>query len=224
MSERRLHAFDLDDTLIPGSLVERAFWKLHQDGNINLPDERIAALANSRDLHIQPDGRLTQNSGDYIAQIVKGAIDGTRGLPLKAVRRAAQEVAEEDVNRVFPEMQQILDTIKGAGEDIAIISGSVDHFVHPLARRLGAKLSSGSRFYTVGGEIHRWRVHADRTENKDLIMLAMCRNIGAVAYAAYGDSYSDLPMLAASQNPHAVNPRPALRQAAEENGWGIIDC
>lgn len=224
MSERRLHAFDLDDTLIPGSLVERAFWKLVETGYIVLTDEQLGSLTAAQAEHVLPNGRLGNDSGDYIASIVKATIDGTRGLPLRVIQHAAQEVAEEDALRVFPEMQERINTIKDEGDSVAIISGSIDHFVHPLARRLGARLSSGSRFYVAGGEIHRWREHQDRTKNKDKIMLAMCRNIGAVAYAAYGDSISDLPMLVAAQNPYAVNPQPKLRAAAKENNWPVIDC
>jgi len=41
--------------------------------------------------------------------------------------------------------------------------------------------------------------------------------------AAYGDHHSDAPMLAASRNPHAVNPNGMLERIAKEKGWPILD-
>lgn len=43
-----------------------------------------------------------------------------------------------------------------------------------------------------------------------------------LAYA-YGDHYSDSPLLAAAQHPFAVTPGPTLQRLAEKEGWGILD-
>ena len=40
---------------------------------------------------------------------------------------------------------------------------------------------------------------------------------------AYSDSITDLPMLEAVGNPYAVNPDKALRKAAAERGWPVLD-
>ena len=40
---------------------------------------------------------------------------------------------------------------------------------------------------------------------------------------AYSDSITDLPMLEAVGHPNAVNPDKALRKAAAERGWPVLD-
>lgn len=40
---------------------------------------------------------------------------------------------------------------------------------------------------------------------------------------AYGDHYSDTPLLAAAEHPFAVTPGPTLQRQAEKEGWGILD-
>jgi phosphoserine phosphatase len=42
-------------------------------------------------------------------------------------------------------------------------------------------------------------------------------------YAAYGDTFPDLPMLEMSENPVAVYPDKELRQAAVKRGWRILE-
>jgi phosphoserine phosphatase len=42
-------------------------------------------------------------------------------------------------------------------------------------------------------------------------------------YAAYGDTFPDVPMLEMSENPVAVHPDKELRQAAIERGWRILE-
>ena len=42
-------------------------------------------------------------------------------------------------------------------------------------------------------------------------------------YAAYGDTFSDVPMLEMSENPVAVHPDKELREAALARGWRILE-
>lgn len=41
--------------------------------------------------------------------------------------------------------------------------------------------------------------------------------------AAYGDHYSDLPLLEAAEQPFAVTPGPTLARHAKENGWPVLE-
>ena len=62
-------------------------------------------------------------------------------------------------------------------------------------------------------------------ENKAAAMQELAEREGydlAASYA-YSDSATDLPMLSAVGHPHAVNPDKALRKAAVEKGWPVLD-
>jgi phosphoserine phosphatase len=53
--------------------------------------------------------------------------------------------------------------------------------------------------------------------------LAMARGYDLAECYAYSDSSSDLPLLEAVGHPSAVNPDRALRRAAVENAWPILE-
>lgn len=225
MSEYRLHAFDLDNTLIPGSLVERAFWRLATAGHMRLADALLADLAIERDKHRLADGHLSESSGPYIGRIVAAYVDGTRDMPLSLIRRFARTLAEEDSQRVYPIMRDVLNRAKAQDMGIvAVLSGSPDHFVGPVARALGADVATGSRFHHSRGRIHPARIQEDRGYNKHVIVAGLSRRLGAIPVSAYGDSMSDFSMLHMVPHPYAVNPTPELRVEATARNWTIIDC
>jgi len=221
----RLHVFDLDDTLVPGVLAERAFWQLADAGYVDLPSERIETLAAQRQQLMRPDGSFgsSPEADSYIWATVDATIDGTKGVPMAAIRRLARDQAEQDAEKIFAPMRDVLKVIAASGDATAIISGSIDHFVHPLARQLGINVSTGSRFYTARGAIHRARPPEARHSNKEVLVRSIAKSLGATAYAGYGDSMRDFSMLLAVQHPHAVNPSPELRAQAIARAWPIIE-
>ncbi|HSX33433.1 MAG TPA: haloacid dehalogenase-like hydrolase [Candidatus Saccharimonadales bacterium] len=219
MTKRRVHAFDLDGTLVPGSLTERAFWHLAEMGELRLSDDRVATLAAWR----QRFEETVRPDHDYAVDIVAAIVEGTRGIPVQTLRRMAAERAEADYELIYPEMKGALARARRPNQALVLISGSMDIFVRAFGRRLGAAAVTGSRFYTQGGAIHHSKP-ARGLPAKDDVLLGMCESLGGTPYAAYGDTSQDLPMLIASAHPHAVNPDMALRAAAESLGWPIIDC
>jgi|GEM_PF-1255850 len=212
--ERKVHAFDLDGTLAPGSLVERAFSNLLERGDLNLSDDEIDGILSFRDV----------DESEYIRQAVRGFSDGIRGLQVKYLRRIARMIAQEDVTNIYPEMQNILDTIKEDGEDIVIISGSPRMFVEAFGHEIGAQVSDGTHHFSARGAIHETRPRRKAIWEKDKHLISICRSIGGQAVSAYGNAMNDFSMLARVPRPTAVNPLPNLREAALERDWPIIDC
>src|SRR5687767_11378192 len=116
MTEANLHAFDLDDTLVPGSSTERGFWKLAEYGALRLPDETLSHLAARRiDRTLAPQ-QPDSNFG-YDWEIVLAFVAAVKnGLAVKDLKRASKEVAEEDVENIYPVMLERVNEVKAAGD------------------------------------------------------------------------------------------------------------
>ena len=212
--DRKIHAFDVDGTLMPGAVVEHACNKILSDGQRRLRDSEIERILSYKEL----------DNNEYIRQVVQGFSEGTKGLSIKYLRRLANEVGEKDAANIFPEMQVILDSIKDAKEDIVLISGSPRIFVEALGRRLGATVSDGTHHYSARGIIHQTRPRRKTIHEKDKHLRSICRSLGGQAISAYGDSNNDISMLFSVPNPVAVNPLPGLKELAMDNNWQIIEC
>lgn len=225
MSERHIHAFDLDNTLVNGCLTERAVWKIAEHRPLtDMQQSSLEVLAKERATLLKADGTLAgDKAGDYIWRSVYAFVDIVRGVPLKTMRRIAEELAEQDAGAVYTEMRTKINAIRDGGDIAVVISASPGLLVSAFSRRIGAAASAGSRYYRQGNEMHRWRPPRD-PHAKNHTLQAMCDRLGGSAVAAYGDTLSDLAMLNMVEQPHAVNPVPELRAHATSQGWPIIDC
>ena len=74
--DRKIHAFDVDGTLMPGAVVEHAFNKILSDGQIRLTDSEIERILSCKEL----------DNNEYIRQVVQGFSEGTKGLSIKYLR------------------------------------------------------------------------------------------------------------------------------------------
>lgn len=213
--ELRVHAFDLDNTLVPGSLVERAFSVLVNQGRLNLSDEEVAKII---------EYKTAGNHSEYIREVVAGFSEGIKGLSIKGLRKTARALAEQDRERIFPEIEEVLYEIRSHNEEIVILSGSPRIFVEAFGRSIGARVADGTHHYVARGRIHETRPRAKAIWEKDKHLKSICESIGGVAVSAYGDTMNDYPMLLMVPQPVAVNPLPSLREKALEHRWPIIDC
>jgi HAD superfamily hydrolase (TIGR01490 family) len=116
-----------------------------------------------------------------------------------------------------------------AGEHVALISATFDLVADEAAAYLGCDVAlatvmerDGHGRYTgavqgsvvCGAEkVERVRDWADRTFGEDGWTLAR----------AYGDHYTDVPLLEAAVVPNAVNPGPTLKRKAKRQGWNILN-
>ncbi|MYF55165.1 HAD-IB family hydrolase [Candidatus Poribacteria bacterium] len=124
--------------------------------------------------------------------------------------------------KIFPEAISQIEEHKENGDQIVLLTGSLDFIVMPIAEYLGVDSvlapslgELGSRFV---GELKSEPLIG---EQKAIVMKKFAEDVGIsldVCYA-YGDSQSDLPMLNCVGNPVVVNPSRALRQKALSTGW-----
>jgi phosphoserine phosphatase len=141
------------------------------------------------------------------------------------VQRIVSEAIDVVVDPlVHAEAFDVIDTHRAAGRAIVIISASGSDVVEPIARRMGADFVVASELQTRDGRYTGNITFYAYGEAKAQAMreLATAQGWNLAECWAYTDSSTDLPMLEAVGQPHAVNPDAALRTIAEERGWSIL--
>ena len=112
------------------------------------------------------------------------------------------------------------------GHIVAIISGSTQYSVRPLAEHLG-----------IPDQYMCTRLEAKDGRLTGKVVPPVCLGTGKIVWAErfaadhgvdlsasyfYTDSYSDLPLLERVGHPIAVNPDPRLRRLAKKRGWPLV--
>jgi|CXWL01.1.fsa_nt_gi HAD superfamily hydrolase (TIGR01490 family) len=115
---------------------------------------------------------------------------------------------------------------RGAGQEIVLVTGSLDFLMESLAGVLGggsvlaARLEERDGRFT--GKLAGGPVIAEEKRRR-MLEFAVRNRIEMKQCHAYGDSSADLSMLEAVGFPHAVNPDRKLRAIACKRDWPIHD-
>ncbi len=168
-----------------------------------------------------------------------------RGAGHEAVRRAAEDglrvlhgftpeelralVAEalEPVLRplVYAEPLQLVEQHRARGDRVYIVSATLQEIVQAIADDLGFDGALGTVCEVRGGAYTGHAVRALHAGNKAACVRELAEREGfdLADCTAYSDSHTDLPFLEAVGRPVAVNPDRALRAAAAERGWPVLE-
>ena len=209
--------FDVDGTIAPGSVSERAFWHMQQTGVFNIADADLQRLD---ELRSEVDLNAYHHTRDNLYD------RAIRGVSVSAVRRIAEQVADAVMSEAYPEILDEINDYKDRGFALGMISGSPDMFVQKL-KPLGFHVATGTRYFHNRHIYHEARPPKSRAEEKHDFALGMARRLGLRGVtAAFGNSMSDLSMLEIAEHPVAVNPDLGLREIAKSDPdrWRIIDC
>jgi phosphoserine phosphatase len=114
---------------------------------------------------------------------------------------------------------------QAAGRDIVLVSTSGEELVRPIAELLGISDIIATRMVVEDGRYTGTVEFYAAGPNKVVGVreLADRRGYDLADCYAYSDSASDLPLLESVGHPSAVNPDRALRRAALENSWPILE-
>src|SRR5688500_3973821 len=137
------------------------------------------------------------------------------------VRETLHDIVEP---MVYAEAADLIEEHRAAGREIVIVSSSGAEMVAPIGEMLGVDRVVATRMVTVDGRYTREIDFYAYGEGKAVAIREVAAESGydlADCYA-YSDSITDLPMLAAVGHPTAVNPDRALRRAAAEHGWPVL--
>jgi alcohol-forming fatty acyl-CoA reductase len=208
--------FDLEGTVVASNLVESYLWARLT----TLPRSRwggeLAALARSLPRYLRDERR---DRGDFIRAFLRryagAGEDELQGL-------ADDVLGDALLQRALPEAVRQIRRHRAAGHRTILITGAIDVLVRPLEGLFDEVVAS--RMHVAGGVLTG---HLQQPPLVDEARAAWMTRHAATAGLdlsgcyAYGDSYSDRPLLELVGHPVAVNPDPALYAHARRRRWPI---
>jgi HAD superfamily hydrolase (TIGR01490 family) len=206
--------FDMDNTLVPGPSIEIGFFRyLWQDGVVGWPELWRSfhfALRQMPPISLSP---LRRNKRYLL------------GLEVSQIEHLAQEYVELFVMpRVASRALGRLAHHKQAGHVVAVVSGSPECLVKPLAEKLGVPLVFGAKLEAQSG-VYTGRVFAPlpygEGKSRYIERLAAQYNLDLGRSYAYGDSPGDFHALQLVGHPFVVNPIRGMARIAKEQGWPV---
>lgn len=126
----------------------------------------------------------------------------------------------------FPEVIEMLETHRRAGDLLVLASASPEFYVREIGRRLGFDLILGTPVETEPRmaffpdlENHKGAAKVERLRS----LMPDCFEDGVLRNShGYTDSTADLPMLGICQQATLVNPSAELTAIGERHGWRIV--
>ncbi|MFW3170156.1 HAD family hydrolase [Geodermatophilus sp. CPCC 206100] len=211
--------FDLDKTVIAKSSTLAFGRPFFQGGLINRRAVLKGAYAQFVFSLAGADAQQMERMRAQITQMCTG-------WDVATVHEIVRETLHDIVDPlVYAEAADLIEEHRAAGREIVIVSSSGAEMVEPIGEMLGADRVVATRMVTVDGHYTGEIDFYAYGENKAVAVREVAAENGydlADCYA-YSDSVTDLPMLSEVGHPTAVNPDRALRRAAAERGWPVLE-
>ncbi len=217
---RRIAAFfDLDKTVLATSSTLAFARPFRAEGLIDARSAIKSAYAQAMFRLGGADEKQMQRMRDHLTGLVAG-------WEVAQIRQIVDETLHEIVPPlVFAEAADLIADHRRRGHDVVIVSASGAEVVAPIARLLGADHAAATTMRIEDGrytaEIENYCFGPGKVVEME--RLAATHGYDLAGSYAYSDSSTDLPMLEAVGLPTAVNPDRALRKAAEERDWPILE-
>ncbi|MFC7309322.1 HAD family hydrolase [Streptomyces monticola] len=210
---RRIAFFDVDETLLAGKGM-LSFWHFWS-----------ARLALCGSVPATP-----RSAGADRETLNRAYFTLFAGVPLVQLESAARQWYEEyrgGPDAYLPETVNALLWHRASGHEIALVTGSAEALVRPLAEDLGAHHMLATEVLTdaagaLTGEVRQPMIGAAKLTAAAALIRR--RGVRARDCFAYGDHSSDLPLLSAVGNPVAVGDDPVLTARAATEGWRLIEA
>lgn len=211
----RLVIFDIDGTLVPGASSEVRFARYLWRKGVLGPRQVLAfAWFTLRYWLCYPRTILQKN---------KAYLSGLQVAEVAAF--AAAFVRAELLSALYAPTLARLREHQGAGDAVALLSGTPDFIAHALATTLHAQTSIGAVCAQAGGRYSARPPHSHpHGPGKVIAAREISERMGlSLAQAvAYGDSVHDAWLFRAVGQGVAVMPDEGLRAAAQGEGWEIF--
>jgi phosphoserine phosphatase len=124
------------------------------------------------------------------------------------------------VERIFPEMQQLVRQLQAQGCDVWAVSSTNEWVIRAGMRHFGI---ARDHILAAAVEIDKMKVtdRLVRVPSGDGKPEAMQKVIKTSPDVAFGNSRWDTEMLALAQHAFAINPNPDLAETARQRGWTV---
>jgi HAD superfamily hydrolase (TIGR01490 family) len=213
--KKTIAAFDIDGTILPGNSAERIF---------------IRYLIARRALRLSDAVRYIMN---VPVRLPRGWIRATKGnksyLKGKSTIRlnslAEQCFLEEIAPRISDRALERIAEHRSRGEEIVLLSGTLDVLLDRFAEHLGADHSHGSNLIISNGKYTGEIEGIYPYGSAKAAIVKSCYS--SVSYdlsgsSAYANHHTDLEFLGLFGHPAIVNPNSRLTAEAKELGIDII--
>jgi HAD superfamily hydrolase (TIGR01490 family) len=212
--------FDLDKTVIARASIMAFSRPLHRGGLLKRTSMARGAWSQLAYLTVGADEqRLVR-----IREAVLGATAGWDRMRVRELIEASLDAVIGPI--VFAEARELIGRHRQAGRLLYLVSAAPSDLVEPLAEYLGMQgaIASIPEIDDAGRYTGRMAFYASGPAKAHAVRdLARLEDIDLSASFAYSDSATDIPMLDAVGHPVAVNPDRALRKAALERQWEILN-
>lgn len=209
-----LAVFDIDGTLVTGS-TERAFGRHLMRRGLIGPRQAAA--------HLLFLPRYLPRCGLHVLQKNKAYLTGLPSARLAAEAEAFVSEALEE--RWFEPAVARLRWHRERGDDVLLLSGTLEWLAHALARALGVSAVCATELDTREGYVASGfpRCHPfGKVKTQLLRAYAGEHGIDLADTYAYANSSQDLDLLLAVGTAVAVLPDRNLLRAAQSRGWEVI--
>ncbi len=210
--------FDLEGTVVASNLVESYLWaRLSVTPRTRWPGE-LADLARSMPRYLRAERR---DRGDFVRAFLR-RYEGAREEQLREL--VDDVLADALLQRVMPHAARQIRRHRAAGHRTVLITGAIDVLVAPLEGLFDEVIAS--RMHVRDGVLTGYLESpplVDEARAAWLRHYAPEHGIDLSGSYAYGDSYSDRPLLELVGTPAAVNPDPALYVHAKQRHWPILN-
>jgi alcohol-forming fatty acyl-CoA reductase len=210
--------FDLEGTVVGSNVIEAYLWARLCDLPRGRWPAELVDLAWRLPKYLAAERR---DRGEFLRTFMRRYADVDEALLAQLVR---DRLADALLRRSRPQAIRQIRRHRAAGHRTVLITGTVDVLVAPLgvlfdevvASRLDVRDGVYSGFLAspplVGEARAAWLAGYAQSAGADL-----ARSF------AYGDSYSDRPLLEAVGQPVAVNPDPRLYRHAKSRNWPVVE-
>ena len=159
-------------------------------------------------------------------QMIQKSVHGFKGYKKEELAKISVINFERNIkNRIFPECEQLIRTLKEKGRRIAFVTSSFTHVVQPLAEYLHVDfLITNSLKYEdniTNGDFNLPFIFGNEKNKRSLELLEKL-GVPPSDCSFYTDSINDISLLQTVGKPVAVNPDWRLKKIAHKNNWEIL--
>lgn len=208
--------FDLEGTLVASNVVETYLLARLADLPRTAWPAELLDLARALPRYLAAEKR---DRGEFLRTFLR-RYAGTEEAALRAL--VAERIGDGLLRRAYPQAIRRVRQHRAAGHRTVLITGTVDLLVTPLASLFDEVVAS--RLHTRDGRFSGFLESPPLVGEARAAWLRRYAATTGVELAdsyAYGDSYSDRPLLEAVGHPVAVNPDPHLYRHARSRQWPV---
>lgn len=218
--EKAAAFFDVDNTIVRGATMFHLARGLYRRKFFDTMD--LLRMTHREAAYV-----LRGEDQEHIGEARTAGLEFIAGRSIAEMAALSQEIYDEAISeKMWPGVVERVAEHREAGDGVWLVTATPVELADVIATGLGADGALGTVAEAVDGiytgELPDGILHGE-AKTHAIVALAEQYGYRLEHCSAYSDSMNDLPMLELVGHPHAVNPDTALRKAAVERDWPLLD-